>query len=384
MDTIHRTSSRAQHKSLHRPNGLHVLIVDDSAVVREVLSAILSSQDGITVTTAADPVIAMAKMDRARPDVILLDIEMPRMDGLTFLQKIMAEDPIPVVICSSQATAGNDAAMRALEQGAVEIITKPKLGVKDFLRESAVLLTDAIWGAAQARLFRRTLPSSTAQLRMIPAAMRAKRVSPPNRGSSKRIVAIGASTGGTEALRFLLQSMPEESPGIVIVQHMPKGFTAAFARRLDQLCVLDVKEAADGDLITSGRAFIAPGDRHVTINPSRSGADLLIEVSDGPLVSRHRPSVDVLFKSVAKVAGPESVGVILTGMGSDGACGLLEMKLAGAATIAQDEATCVVFGMPKESIACGAVDEVAPLASIPSAILQKAKIATGPLKVPTL
>ena len=361
----------------HQKRPLEVLVVDDSAVVREVLSAILSSQKGITVTTAADPIIAMAKMDRARPDVILLDLQMPRMDGLTFLRRIMAEDPIPVVICSSQAETGTEAALRALEEGAVDIISKPKIGVKDFLRESSLVLIDAVWGAARARLSPKTVSSSSS---LVPPPVIRGPIQNLRAGFSRRsIIAIGASTGGTEALRLLLEAMPKDAPGIVIVQHMPQGFTAAFARRLNELCVIHVKEAADGDLITNGKAFIAAGNRHLLVR--RSGADLLVEVTDGPLVTRHRPSVDVLFRSVARVAGPNAIGVILTGMGSDGASGLLEMKQAGAATIAQDESTSVVFGMPKESISKGAVDEVVALPDIPSAILRRVSPATGPLKM---
>ena len=370
MNTSRHADSgkRPQHQPRTKP--LNVLVVDDSAVVREVLTAVLSAEIGITVTTAADPLIAMAKMDRVRPDVILLDLEMPRMDGLTFLRKIMTEDPIPVVICSGVAAAGTGSAMRALEEGAVEIITKPKLGVKGFLIESAVLLSDTVWAASQARLSHRLpasfrtspLPSSPLQS---PPISNARSVFPSN-----KIIAIGASTGGTEALRFLFKHLPPDCPGIVVVQHMPEGFTAAFARRLNETCALEVKEAEDGDTVVKGRVLIAPGNRHMVVN--RTGGSYKVEVDGGPLISRHRPSVDVLFRSVARAAGAAAVGVILTGMGSDGAEGLLEMKKAGGETIAQDEATCVVFGMPRESIARGAANEVVPLPRIPEAIMKRA------------
>ena len=378
MNTIRHADpgKRSQHQPRTKP--LNVLVVDDSAVVREVLTAVLSAEIGVTVTTAADPLIAMAKMDRVRPDVMLLDLEMPRMDGLTFLRKIMAEDPIPVVICSGVAAAGTESAMRALEEGAVEIITKPKLGVRDFLIESAVLLSDTVWAASQARLSHRlpapfrTSPLPSAPLQS-PAISHARSVLPSN-----KIIAIGASTGGTEALRFLFKRLPPDCPGIVVVQHMPEGFTAAFARRLNETCALEVKEAEDGDTVISGRALIAPGNRHMLVN--RAGGNYTVEVAGGPLISRHRPSVDVLFRSVARAASAAAIGVILTGMGSDGAEGLLEMKRAGCRTIAQDEATCVVFGMPKESIARGAVDEVLPLSGIPESIIARLSARTGSLK----
>ncbi|HWT80689.1 MAG TPA: chemotaxis response regulator protein-glutamate methylesterase [Candidatus Methylomirabilis sp.] len=359
----------------HDRRSLTVLVVDDSAVVREVMGALLSQEEGISVITAPDPLIAMEKMKGMRPDVILLDLEMPRMDGLTFLRKIMAEDPIPVVVCSGLAGHGTEAALRALEEGAVEVIAKPKFGIRHFLHESALMLIDAVQGAAQACLRRRgLLPASSPSLRTADAVL------PPPRKSaltftSDKVVAIGASTGGTEALRVILEAMPPDAPGVVVVQHMPEGFTAAFATRLNQTCQIEVKEASRGDWVREGRALIAPGNRHTML--VRSGAHYAVEVTDGPLVSRHRPSADVLFRSVAQAAGPNAVGVILTGMGNDGATGLLEMRRAGAATIAQDEATCVVFGMPKEAISRGAVDEVIPLPQIPMAALRKARAPAG-------
>lgn len=354
-----------------RPDSLNILVVDDSAVVRQVMTALLVQEPGFRVVTAADPLIALEKMRRQRPDVIVLDLEMPRMDGITFLDKIMAEDPIPVVVCSSLTAGRTEAAMHAMESGAVEIITKPKVGVKDFLYESAVSLVDAVRGASEARILLR--------LKKAPAECREKRTADavlsrpgnsPLKVTTDKIVVIGASTGGTEALKELLEAMSSEAPGIVIVQHMPEVFTAAFARRLNGLCRIEVKEAAQGDRIIAGRALIAPGNRHTVV--VRNGAHYSVEVIGGPLVNRHRPSVDVLFRSAAKAAGPNAVGVILTGMGDDGAAGLLEIKATGAFTLAQDEATSVVFGMPKAAIERGAVDEVLPLSGIPEAILKRA------------
>jgi two-component system chemotaxis response regulator CheB len=343
----------------------NVLVVDDSAVVRQTLTA-LFALEGIEASAAADPDIAMEKMARQRPDVIVLDLELPKMHGLEFLAKIMTEDPIPVVICSAWTGGGTDAAMRALEQGALAVVTKPKWNLREFLHESAVVLVDAVRGAAQARIGKRR-----------PAAPRltADAVLPPRPGPtaavpSDRIVAIGASTGGTEALTTLLREIPTDGPGVVIVQHMPEGFTAAFAARLNGLCRLEVKEAAEGDRVRPGIALIAPGNRHALVRRRRDAYE--IELSDGPLVSRHRPSVDVLFRSVAQAAGAGGIGVLMTGMGDDGARGLLEMKEAGAATLAQDEASCVVFGMPREAIARGAVDEVVALDRLPAAILARA------------
>jgi len=353
--------------SLKPPAPLHVLVVDDSAVVREVMSAVLSQEPGLSVSTAADPLIAMIKMTRQRPDVIVLDLEMPRMSGLAFLRKIMSENPIPVVVCSAHVGDGAALGLQALEEGALDLVAKPNIGVREFLYESAVLLIDAIGAAAKSNVNLRRPVRAAA-----PPRPGADAVWPPSATSApalngERIVAIGASTGGTEALRFILEAMPEDAPGVVVVQHMPEGFTAAFAKRLNKTCKVDVREAVQDDAIVNGRALIAPGNRHTVVR--RSGTAYYAEVTDGPLVSRHRPSVDVLFRSAAQAAGPNAVGVILTGMGSDGARGLLEMKRAGALTIAQDEQTCVVFGMSKEAIECGAVRAVAPLQQIPAIIL---------------
>lgn len=360
------------------PRSIHVLVVDDSAVVRQVLTAILSQESGMTVSTAPDPIIAMDKMARRRPDVILLDLEMPRMDGLTFLHKIMTEDPIPVVICSSFTGAGTEAALLAMEEGAVEIVTKPKLGLREFLHDSGVAVIEAVRGAARARL--RRLPSlHRPEPRLNADAVLPLRKSLPTT-STEQVVAVGASTGGTEALREFLEAMPPGAPGLVIVQHMPERFTKAFADRLDRFCRIEVKEAQHGDVVSAGRALIAPGNRHMML--TGWGGRYTVAVTDGPLVSRHRPSVDVLFRSVAQTAGANAMGVIMTGMGDDGAQGLLEMRRAGAATIAQDEATCIVFGMPKEAIARGAVEEIVPLPGLSAAVLQRMTSRSGPLRRP--
>ncbi|MGA8440131.1 MAG: chemotaxis response regulator protein-glutamate methylesterase [Candidatus Sulfotelmatobacter sp.] len=344
-------------------SGLQVLVVDDSAMVRQVMQAILSTDQRINVKAAADPLIAWGKMQKEPPDVVITDLEMPRMDGLTFIRKIMSEMPTPVVVCSGLAARGTELALRALEEGAVEVITKPKVGVRDFLHESAVTLLDAVWSAAQAQI--RPRPIVAAPRLMADAVLpreRCRGADAPN-----GLIAVGASTGGTEALRTFLKALLTDCPPIVIVQHMPEVFTRAFAERLNKECVIEIKEAQDGDRLQNGRALIAPGNRHMLVN--RKGADLVVQIIDGPLVSRHRPSVDVLFRSVAISVGPKAVGVIMTGMGDDGAQGLSEMKEAGASTIAQDEASCVVFGMPKEAISRGAVDVVVPLERIASAAL---------------
>lgn len=346
------------------PSPIQVLVVDDSAVVRQVMHAILSQEPDMAVTVAADPLIAMQKMTQVRPHVVILDLEMPRMDGLTFLRKIMAEDPIPTLVCSGVAVKGTEKALLALEEGALGILTKPKLGVGNFLHESALALIDMVRAAAQAKVkqrmslshFHSSRPLPLSHLRSLPARQ------------AGGIVAIGASIGGTEALAVVLSALSPDAPGIVIVQHMPEFFTAAFANRLNTLCRIQVKEAADGDPIRRGCALIAPGNRHLSVVSLRGA--FYVELSDGPLVSRHRPSVDVLFRSVASVAGANALGIILTGMGNDGALGLLDMKHAGSDTIAQDERSCVVFGMPKEAISAGAVDIVAPLVSIPGLITE--------------
>jgi two-component system chemotaxis response regulator CheB len=349
---------------------IRVLIVDDSAVVRQTLSEILSADPDIEVIgTASDPFVAAERMEQQVPDVITLDIEMPRMDGLTFLQKIMSQHPIPVIICSSLANEGAQSTIKALEYGAVDIIAKPRLGSKQFLQESSVLLCQAVKAAAGARL--RVISPDRVIAPKLTADAVLSRATGAMVETTEKVVVIGASTGGTEALRSLLEVLPADAPGIVVVQHMPEVFTRAFANRLDSLCVITVKEAETNDTVLRGRALIAPGNYHLLLK--RSGARYYVEVKEGPLVSRHRPSVDVLFRSAARYAGRNAVGVILTGMGDDGARGMEEMKQAGAATIAQDEATSVVFGMPNEAIKRGAVDTILPLPAIAGSILTHAR-----------
>ena len=353
---------------------IKVLIVDDSALVRQTLCEMLNSDPEIEVVgTAADPFLAAERMRTVAPDVITLDIEMPRMDGLTFLQKIMSQHPMPVVMCSSLAGAGTESALKALEYGAVDIITKPRMGTKQFLEESRVTICDAIKAAAQSRSGRRRPPPEPSTLKEISPKYSADVImEKPNSKAmlqtTEKVVVVGASTGGTEALRTFLEMLPEDAPGIVIVQHMPENFTAAFARRLDSLCRITVKEAADNDTVVRGRALIAPGNHHTLLK--RSGARYYVEIKDGPLVARHRPSVDVLFRSAARYAGKNLVGVIMTGMGDDGARSMKEMFDAGAFTIAQDEASCVVFGMPAEAIKHGGVHKIMPLQSIAHEVIR--------------
>lgn len=341
---------------------IQVLIVDDSAVVRQTLASVLSSDKDIEIMgTAEDPYVAAGKMRDRIPDVITLDVEMPRMDGITFLQKIMNQHPVPVVICSSLVAAKSETALKALEYGAVEIIQKPRLGSKEFLEESRTLICDAVKAAAMAKV--RVMP----EVRKIEPKHSADVVIPKMSGKSmirttEKVVAVGASTGGTEAIRVFLESMPHDAPGIIIVQHMPENFTAAFARRLDSICDVTVLEASNNDTVLRGRALIAPGNQHLLLK--RSGARYFVELRDGQLVNRHRPSVDVLFRSAARYGGKNAIGVIMTGMGDDGARGLLEMKVAGAYTIAQDEKSSVVFGMPAEAVKLGATEKILSLEKI--------------------
>ena len=350
---------------------IRVLIVDDSAVVRQTLSEILSSDPAIEVmATAADPFVAAERIKAEIPDVITLDVEMPRMDGISFLQKIMSQHPIPVVMCSSLTEAGSETAMRAMEYGAVEIIQKPRMGTRVFLEESKVRICDAVKAASQAKLARISSRPRMVAPKLTADVMIEKPASKAMIQTTEKVIVVGASTGGTEALRVFLESLPADCPGIVIVQHMPEGFTRAFSQRLDGLCRITVKEAANNDTVVRGRALIAPGNHHTLLK--RSGARYYVEVKDGPLVSRHRPSVDVLFRSAARYGGKNVVGVIMTGMGDDGAQGMLEMKEAGAFTIAQDEASCIVFGMPNEAIKRGGVDLVRPLSAIASEVLRHA------------
>ena len=369
---------RLPGKTRKTGESLHVLVVDDSAVVRQVMMAILTSDRNIKVSIAADPIIAFKKIEKDPPDVVITDLEMPRMDGLTFIRKIMARQPLPVIVCSGLTEKRMELAISALELGAVEVITKPKLGVHAFLHESALMLLDVVWSAANAKVDSRPIPrvpprnSADAVLPLGPLP----RLAP----SGEKLIAVGASTGGTEAIRTFLQAMPLACPAIVIVQHMPEMFTRAFAERLNKDCAIAVKEAADGDPIVSGRALIAPGNHHLIVE--RDGASYVARINDGPLVSRHRPSVDVLFRSVARSAGRDAVGIIMTGMGNDGAQGLLEMRDAGARTIAQDESSCVVFGMPKEAITRGAALSILPLQQISDAALKLSGRAPRPAKQP--
>ncbi|HJV00106.1 MAG TPA: chemotaxis response regulator protein-glutamate methylesterase [Burkholderiaceae bacterium] len=345
---------------------IEVMIVDDSAVVRQVLSALLNAAPGITVTHAvANPILAMERMKTQWPDVIVLDVEMPRMDGITFLRKIMAERPTPVVICSTLTEKGAQTSVEALGAGAVAIITKPRLDLKQFLHDSAEELVSAVRAAAGANV--RRLAGRAAAPAQPTVKHNADVILPPAEGramvqTTERVVAIGTSTGGTQALEEVLTALPRVSPGMVIVQHMPEKFTAAFAARLDSVCQIRVKEAANNDRVLQGQALIAPGGKHMLLR--RTGAQYYVEVVDGPLVNRHRPSVDVLFRSVARCAGANALGVIMTGMGDDGAAGLLEMLKAGARTVAQDEASCVVYGMPKEAVKRGGVEKSVPLNQI--------------------
>jgi two-component system, chemotaxis family, protein-glutamate methylesterase/glutaminase len=343
-----------------------VLIVDDSASVRQALASIIEASGDLEVmATASDPFVAAQRIQEEVPDVIVLDVEMPRMDGITFLRRIMAQRPIPTILCSTLLESGSDTLLDAVEAGAIDVILKPRVDTRQFLTESQVRICDAIRGAAKVR-FKGARPTMTHRVQKKLTADVIMPAPVPSRAMARttdQIVCIGASTGGTESLREVLTALPANSPGIVIVQHMPERFTAAFAKRLNGLCEVDVKEAEDGDQVITGRVLIAPGNRHMLLQ--RSGARYHVAIKDGPLVSRHRPSVDVLFRSAALYAGANALGIIMTGMGDDGAKGLLEMKKAGAKTLAQNEETCIVFGMPKEAIALGAADKAIPLSAIP-------------------
>jgi two-component system chemotaxis response regulator CheB len=355
-------------------NPIKVMVVDDSAVARQVIVGLLQEDPGVEVIAAvSDPIFAMQRMQTQWPDVILLDVEMPRMDGITFLKKIMAERPTPVIICSTLTEAGAPTTLEALAAGAVTIITKPRVGLQQFLRESAQELTEAIRVAARANVKR--LRPQTGRVAPVAAKNSADVILAPAREramtqTTERVVVIGTSTGGTQALQEVLVELPPVSPGIVIVQHMPSHFTAAFAARLDSMCRIEVREARQHDRVVPGCALIAPGGRHMLL--MRSGAQYHVEIKDGPPVSRHRPSVDVLFRSAAKCAGPNALGIIMTGMGDDGARGLKEMRDAGARTVAQDEASCVVFGMPKEAIRLEAAERIAPLEELARIIVRSA------------
>lgn len=336
-----------------------VLIVDDSALIRSLMTEIINSQPDMTVVAAApDPLIARELIKQHNPDVLTLDVEMPKMDGLEFLEKLMRLRPMPVVMVSSLTEKGSEVTMRALELGAIDFVTKPKISIADGMREYTDMITNKIRTASRARIQVKSVNNHK------PAVL-------PSLGnrllSSEKLIIIGASTGGTEAIKAFLMEMPSDCPGILITQHMPAGFTKSFANRLDGLCSISVKEAEGGERILPGHAYIAPGDAHLLL--ARSGANYMTELSDAPPVNRHKPSVDVLFDSAALHAGKNALGVILTGMGKDGAAGMLKMREAGAYNFSQDEASCVVFGMPKEAIARGGVHEVLPLDALPTRVM---------------
>ncbi len=343
---------------------IKVLIVDDSALIRSVMKEIINSQSDMEVVgVAPDPLVARDLIKQTNPDVLTLDVEMPKMDGLDFLEKLMRLRPMPVVMVSTLTERGSEITMRALELGAIDFVTKPKVSIESGMLEYTALITEKIRIAARVRVKastpRASVPGATAEG---PLPLLRNPLT-----SSEKLIIIGASTGGTEAIKEFLMQMPSDCPGILITQHMPEGFTRSFAKRLDNLCKISVSEAAGGERILPGHAYIAPGHSHLLL--TRSGANYMTQLDSGPPVNRHRPSVDVLFRSAAVGAGKNAVGVILTGMGKDGAQGMLEMKHAGAYNVAQDEASCVVFGMPREAIAVGATNEVGPLVELPSRVL---------------
>jgi len=343
---------------------IKVLIIDDSALIRSLLTEIINKQPDMEVVgTAPDPLVAREKIKALNPDVLTLDVEMPKMDGLDFLERLMRLRPMPVVMVSSLTERSSAITLQALELGAFDFVTKPKIDIRNGLQEYADELTDKIRGAAKARLVRPpargSIQNPVQQKNTADVVLAAEHHS---FATTEKIILLGASTGGTEALKTVLVDMPPDSPAILITQHMPEAFTKTFAKRLDGICSIAVKEAEHGERVLPGHAYLAPGNRHLLLK--RSGANYMIELSDGPPVSRHRPSVDVLFRSAANCAGKNAIGIIMTGMGDDGAAGMLEMHQAGAHTVAQDEETCVVFGMPREAIARGGVDEIAPLREI--------------------
>ena len=343
-----------------------VLIIDDSALVRSLLTEIINREPDLEAIGAApDPLVAREMIRALNPDVLTLDIEMPKMDGLDFLERLMRLRPTPVVMVSTLTERGAEVTLRALELGAVDFVAKPKLGIATGLGVLGHDICEKIRVAARARMHRH----ATATAVHVPVTVQKSAQSTFSRISTEKLIVIGASTGGTEAIREVLQQLPADSPAVLITQHMPAGFTRSFATRLNGLCRITVSEAVDGERVLPGHAYIAPGDRHLRL--AKSGANYQVAIDNGPPVNRHRPSVEVLFKSVAALAGPNAIGVMLTGMGSDGAKAMLEMKNAGSFNIAQDEATCIVFGMPKEAIACGAVDEILPLPKIAARLLEQ-------------
>ncbi|ABR89008.1 CheB protein-glutamate methylesterase [Janthinobacterium sp. Marseille] len=344
---------------------IKVLIVDDSALIRSVMKEIINSQPDMEVVgVAPDPIVARDLIKQTNPDVLTLDVEMPRMDGLDFLEKLMRLRPMPVVMVSSLTERGSDITLRALELGAVDFVTKPKMSIQSGMLEYTELIADKIRTASKARIKSRQItphdPNKVAGDGVLPLIRNPLT-------SSEKLIIIGASTGGTEAIKDFLMQMPSDCPGILITQHMPPGFTKSFAQRLDSLCKISVKESEGGERVLPGHAYLAPGHSHLQL--VRSGANYMTQLDQGPPVNRHRPSVDVLFHSAAVHAGKNAVGVILTGMGKDGALGMLEMKNVGAYNFAQDEASCVVFGMPREAIAVGATHEVGPLNALPGMVL---------------
>ena len=356
---------------------IKVMIIDDSAVVRETLTTILSQEkDFEVIATAGDPLIAQRKIEALEPDVITLDIEMPNMDGITFLRHLMNTKPIPVVICSSMLEIGSNNAINALQLGAVDVIKNPKWAQNDFLKNH-IRICDAIRGAYLAKHKVKKLAQNLNDFckpidiqPKLNADVIIEKSNPAQvfNGTTEKIVVVGASTGGTDALRIFLEMMPADAPGMVIVQHMPENFTRSFAERLDSLCKIHVKEAANNDFVIQGQALIAPGNKHTLLK--RSNSQYFVEVRDGPLVSRHRPSVDVLFRSASRYAGKNAIGIIMTGMGDDGAKGMLEMHEVGSFTIAQDEKSCVVFGMPAEAIKLNAADKILSLEKIAEEVIR--------------
>ncbi len=345
---------------------IKVLIVDDSALIRGVMKEIINSQPDMEVVgVAPDPLVARELIKQTNPDVLTLDVEMPKMDGLEFLEKLMRLRPMPVVMVSSLTEQGSEITLRALELGAIDFVTKPKISIQSGMLEYAELISEKIRIASKARIRPRSL------IHDAHGRVAAVDTLEPLRNpltSSEKLIIIGASTGGTEAIKDFLMQLPSDCPGVLITQHMPEGFTRSFANRLNKLCKISVVEAEGGERVLPGHAYLAPGHSHLTL--VRSGANYMTKLDQGPPVNRHRPSVDVLFRSAALNAGKNAVGVILTGMGKDGAAGMLEMKNAGAYNLAQDEASCVVFGMPKEAIAIGATHDVAPLHELPGRVLE--------------
>ena len=353
-------------------SSIKVLVIDDSAVVRQVLGNIINESSGMEVVdTAQDPIFALQKLEKIKPDVITLDVEMPRMDGLTFLKKLMVENPIPVVMCSTLTQKSSDTSIKALHLGAVEIVGKPTSNLKQELQQQRKEIVDAIRAASKARLDRLKPPAIKAAPKLVVAEKLSADAVIPRKATnqsapSSKLIAIGASTGGTQALEYVLSALNRETPGIVIVQHMPEAFTESFSKRLDSVSQVHVKQAEDGDMVETGKVLIAPGGKHMIVE-NRAGK-LYVQIKQGPLVSRHRPSVDVLFRSVAQSAARQTLGIIMTGMGDDGANGMKEMMDAGAFTVAQDEKSCVIFGMPAVAIDRGGVKKISSLDEIPQLV----------------